>query len=63
VKRASGAAGIVPAIGTAATHLAFDHDAVGPGPMSLMAILACAGRLLSRDVGKESFHVAPADKI
>lgn len=54
---------VEPAVGTAATHLAVDHDAGGPGSVALVTVLTGHGRGLAGDVGEQGLDVAASLQI
>lgn len=58
MKRTPRTAGVEPAVGAAATHLAVIDDARGPGPVALVAVLAGPGGLFARDVSQQGLDVA-----
>lgn len=62
VEAAARAARVVPAVGTAAKHVALLDHAGRPGPAAVGAAPAGLGRLVARDVAEEGVHVAlPAE--
>lgn len=60
MKRTPRTAGIEPAVRAAATYLAVINNALGPGPVALMAVLAGSRRNLAGDMCQEGLDVAPA---
>ncbi len=58
VKGAPRTTGIVPAIGTAATHLPIVDDAFRPRPMPLVAVLARPSWRIASDLRQKRFDVA-----
>lgn len=63
MKATSRAAGIEPAIGTTAAHLAIHHNAAVPGAVALVAVLTRGGGKVAGDMGKEGFDVAPSREV
>ncbi len=62
VEATPGAAGVEPAVGAAAAHLAVDDDAARPGPWPLWQFLQAEGQLAG-DVGEEGLDVAAALQV